>query len=354
MSLISAIPGQVTRTDGTSLGASANLDFLRSMAVLMVLFDHLCRHYQLDRIGRVAVADIGIFGVLLFFVHTSLVLMYSMERSALSGLALIKNFYVRRFFRIYPLSVLTVLAAVALHLHATGRGIDFGPRPGAFELISNLLLIQNLTYSPSVVGPLWTLPLEVQMYLLLPFLFLWRKRSFLWLLLLWVVCGLLGHYPQVIPSLAWFTLLLYIPNFLPGVMAFTLPHRPLIPAYWWPPLIVSFSTAFALFPGRRSGGVLCLLLGVAIPLFKQMTFRPLRFVSNKIATYSYGIYLGHSFCIWFALTVFQSWILFLIAIVFLPMALYHGLESPAIRLGTRLANKLSKPRLIVAAAAAQS
>ncbi len=207
--------------------------------MLMVLFDHLCRHYQLDRIGRVAVADIGIFGVLLFFVHTSLVLMYSMERSALSGLALIKNFYVRRFFRIYPLSVLTVLAAVALHLYATGRGIDFGPRPGAFELISNLLLIQNLTYSPSVVGPLWTLPLEVQMYLLLPFLFLWRKRSFLWLLVLWVVCGLLGHYPQVIPSLAWFTLLLYIPNFLPGVMAFTLPHRPLIPAYWWPPLIVS-------------------------------------------------------------------------------------------------------------------
>jgi len=351
---ISAIPRPVTKTEGSSLGASANLDFLRSMAVLMVMFDHLCRHYHLDRLGRVSVADVGIFGVLVFFVHTSLVLMYSMERSALSGFALVKNFYVRRFFRIYPLSVLTVLAAVALHLHATGRGIDFGPRPGFLELISNLLLIQNLTFSASIVGPLWTLPLEVQMYLLLPFLFLWKKRSFLRLLLLWVVCGFLGHYPQVIPGLAWFTLLLYIPNFLPGVMAFTLPRRSFIPAYCWPPLIVSLVTAFVLFPGRRSGGVLCLLLGIAIPLFKEMTFRPLRLVSNKIATYSYGIYLGHSFCIWFALTIFNSWILFLITIVFLPMALYHGLESPAIRLGTRLANKVSKPRVIVAAAAAQS
>ncbi len=136
--------------------------------MLMVLFDHIFRHYHLDRLGRFAVADIGIFGVLLFFVHTSLVLMYSMQRSGLRGLALVKNFYIRRFFRIYPLSVLTVLAAVALHLHATGRGLAFGPRPGALELISNLLLIQNLTYSVSIVGPLWTLPLEVQMYVLLP------------------------------------------------------------------------------------------------------------------------------------------------------------------------------------------
>src|SRR5215831_12399932 len=159
MSLSSGISGQVTGARGPMLGASANLDFLRSMAVLMVLFDHLCRHYHLDQLGPVAVANAGFFGVLLFFVHTSLVLMYSMDRSALSGFALVKTFYVRRFFRIYPLSVLTVLAAVALQLHATGRDIDFGPRPGFLELISNLLLIQNLTFSPSIVGPLWTLPL---------------------------------------------------------------------------------------------------------------------------------------------------------------------------------------------------
>ena len=73
--------------------------------MLMVLFDHLCRHYHLDRLGGIVVADVGIFGVLLFFVHTSLVLMYSMQRSGLTGFALMKNFHVRRFFRIYPLSV---------------------------------------------------------------------------------------------------------------------------------------------------------------------------------------------------------------------------------------------------------
>jgi peptidoglycan/LPS O-acetylase OafA/YrhL len=153
-------------------GASANLDLLRAIAVLLVLLNHLTRHYHYDHFDGV-----GIFGVLLFFVHTSLVLMYSMQRSHLTGLALVRDFYIRRFFRIYPLSILAVLTAVALHLHADGRGLTTGQHPGPIELVSNLLLIQNLTNSNSIVGPLWSLPLEIQMYLFLPFIFLWKKRS---------------------------------------------------------------------------------------------------------------------------------------------------------------------------------
>src|SRR5580704_7703139 len=133
-----------------------NLDFLRSVAVLLVLLNHLTRHYHIDRFD-----NLGIFGVLLFFVHTSLVLTYSMQRSHLTGTTLTKDFYIRRIFRIYPLSILTVVAAVALHLHADGRGLSFGPRPGAGEFISNILLVQNLTGSASVIGPLWSLPYEI-------------------------------------------------------------------------------------------------------------------------------------------------------------------------------------------------
>lgn len=334
-----------------SRGTSPNLDFLRSTAVLMVLFDHLCRHFYLDRIGRFGVADIGVFGVLLFFVHTSLVLMYSMQRSGLTGLALIKNFFVRRLFRIYPLSILAVLAAVALHLHADGRGLSFGPRPGALELASNLLLIQNLTYSDSIIGPLWSLPVELQMYLLLPFLFLWRKRSFWKLLFLWILSGILGHL-LVFPALAWFTLLLYIPNFMPGVIAFALPENRTIPSYLWPPFILLLGVIYALDPSRRFGGELCLLLGLMIPRFREITFHPVQLVSKWIATYSYGIYLAHSFCIWFALAQFHSWTLFGLMIVALPVALYHGIEHPAIKIGTRLANRISNPQLPKAVPAA--
>lgn len=76
---------------------SANLDVLRSIAVLLVLVDHLTRHFYRDRYGA-----LGTFGVLLFFVHTSLVLMYSMQRSGLRGLPLFRDFYLRRFFSNLP------------------------------------------------------------------------------------------------------------------------------------------------------------------------------------------------------------------------------------------------------------
>jgi peptidoglycan/LPS O-acetylase OafA/YrhL len=319
----------------------------------MVLFDHLCRHFNLDHIGSIGVADVGMFGVLLFFVHTALVLMQSMQRSGLNGTALVKNFYTRRFFRIYPLSVFAVLAAVALHLHANGRGLAPGPRPQLLELGSNLLLIQNLTYSDSIVGPLWSLPIEVQMYLVLPLLFLWKKRTVWGLLILWVICGYAGHWPQVLPALGWFTLLLYIPNFLPGVMAFTSTGKPIIPSYLWLPFLLALCTVYGLIPSRRIGGVLCLLLGFAITRFREVSFGPLKTIAKWIATYSYGIYLAHSFCIWFALTRFHSWTIFVSSMVVLPVALYHGLEHPAIRLGTALAGKVSRaeaPKEIAVAA----
>jgi len=321
--------------DSLSRGSSPNLDVLRTAAVLMVLINHLTRHYHFDRFD-----DIGLFGVLLFFVHTSLVLMYSMHRSPLKGFALVKDFYVRRFFRIYPLSILAVLTAVALHLHADGRGLSSGPRPGALELVSNLLLIQNLTYSSSIIGPLWSLPIEVQMYLALPFLFLWKKRSFWKLLVLWLACGLLGHFPQTIPALAWFSLLIFVPNFLPGIMAFTLPEKRSIPSYLWPPFILLIAVVFLWMPSRRVGAEMCLLLGVALPRFREITFRPLKFVSRRIATYSYGIYLGHSFFIWFALTRHNSWVLFWLMWLIIPAVLYHALEHPAIELGRGLAERI--------------
>src|SRR6266850_1776977 len=114
-------------------GASANLDFLRAIAVLLVLAQHLCRRMHVEHIGWAPTTSLGLFGVLLFFVHTSLVLMYSMERSGLHGALLFKDFCIRRIFRIYPLSILAVAAAWALHLDSDingTAGLSYGHLPG--------------------------------------------------------------------------------------------------------------------------------------------------------------------------------------------------------------------------------
>src|SRR5207245_10395292 len=58
---------------------STNLDFLRSVAVLLVLLDHVCTFFNVRQIGIYSTYEMGHLDVLLFFVHTSLVLMLALE-----------------------------------------------------------------------------------------------------------------------------------------------------------------------------------------------------------------------------------------------------------------------------------
>ena len=289
-------------------GFSANLDLLRAVAVLLVLAQHLCKRLYIERFAGMPTSSWGLFGVLLFFVHTCLVLMYSLERRPLTGWPLLKNFATRRLFRIYPLSILAVVVALALHLDSDINGIHGlspGPFPGIVSVASNLLLVQNLTQVKSIVNVLWSLPFELQMYALLPLFFLWIHKSAnsprrrLWpLLVIWVVSLAAAVAQPHIHALSRLSILAFIPNFLPGVIAYTLPHRPRIGSFLWPLFIISLVAAFAARPNFSTGWGLCLLLGLMVPLFREIQVHLLRWISNRIATYSYGIYLSHQFCLW--------------------------------------------------------
>ena len=333
-------------------GLSANLDLLRSIAVILVLAQHLCRRLHVDQVAWMSTSSWGKFGVLLFFVHTSLVLMYSMERSQLTGWPLLKNFYTRRIFRIYPLSILAVLAALALHLDSDINGtpgLSHAQFPGLLVSASNLLLVQNLTYAKSIVNVLWSLPFELQMYAFLPFIFLWaRGNRALWPLLgLWVVSVIAGVAQPHIPGLGRLSILLFVPNFLPGIIAFSRPHVPRLRAFLWPIFILALVAAFTVLPVFAMGWVLCLLLGLGIPSFGEIKTAWIRTLSNRIATYSYGIYLSHQFCIWIAFGLLASYSLWLripvlvILLVTLPVVLYHAIERPMIRVGVLVADRLS-------------
>ena len=164
---------------------SRNLDVLRAFAVLLVFINHI---FCMIR-SRHAVIDDGVarFGVILFFVHTSCVLMGSMQSLRSNGDAWAQRFYLRRLFRLYPLSVFVILVSVLTKAPMMPwMGLEHAPY-SASVILSNLLLIQNITGKISVIGVLWSLPIEVEMYLVLPLVFLlvqsrnWgRKMTFLW------------------------------------------------------------------------------------------------------------------------------------------------------------------------------
>jgi peptidoglycan/LPS O-acetylase OafA/YrhL len=351
----------------SNLTESTNLDFLRSTAVLLVF----ATHYYDIRTGAGAMWSIpwhlGQLGVMIFFVHTCLVLMWSLERTSTQGQRLFAPFYARRAFRIYPLSTVFVLFAYFFDAQWTPA-----------NLWQNLTLTQYVLFHghtvlvPPTVTPLWTLPLEIEMYIALPMLFLLlRNRPVKLLVAIWTASIAASYILSPLGDVTGaFTIFKYVPCFLGGVMAWRLIrvryYRPL-PGWLWPAAIAAVSCVWMrsnerYLPLFIAG--LGMSLGLAIPLFREMQSKAVRRVSQLIARYSYGIYLSHFPIMlyimnsdrrhWFKIIppmpVIRHYggpIHALLVVLFTgitSLALYHGVEEPGIRLGRKVAHWLSTPQ----------
>ncbi len=330
------------------MGQRANLDILRSVAVGAVLFSHLLPTlqtvYGADFLS--VLSQIGHAGVIVFFVHTSLVLMYSLQRMHSSLKDVTWRFYVRRIFRIYPLAIFAIILVVACRIPA---GNPPGPVTGA-AILSNLLLVQNLVVKRQVLAPLWSLPYEVQMYAVLPFLFLVARKKraslfigglvFFFCLVAWLLNRRTEH----------LNLLAYVPCFLSGVLCYTLrkTFRPLLAAYLWPPLVLAlvFSYCYLNRSGHAIWGdwALALMIGPSINCFVDSRSGIFNRSFSKVALYSYGIYLLHVPVLYFVFTVMQvrnlpaGIALYLALTGAASVATFHAIEAPMVELGRRLSS----------------
>lgn len=112
--------------------------------------------------------SMGQTGVTFFFLLSGFVLAWSMNPSTTK-----RQFYWRRFARIWPLHALTTLAAVVLAVAA--QGDQSVPR-----LIASLLLVQGWLGDQQWVyaynGVSWSLSCEAFFYAVFPFLAVWLSR----------------------------------------------------------------------------------------------------------------------------------------------------------------------------------
>ena len=343
-------------------GNSANLDFLRTFAVLLVVARHLLGAFRIEDSRWIHPQAIGIFGVLLFFVHTSLVLMFSLERQLkrTSNKHFYKTFLVRRIFRIYPLSIFVVslLAFGSILWPVTVSSpypLTYSPK--LVGLLSNILLIQDFMHQPNSIGPLWSLPIEMQMYFVLPILFLNTKKlgvsGMLWLWGGAVILALVQWKYPFLPGL-----LEFVPCFLPGILCYMLSRQtPTLPFWLFPILLFSLLAVYEISYGLYHHGQAflgmpaCLLLGFLLPRFQEMPVKFFRGVCEIIARYSYGIYLLHTIFIWLAFTYLRFTPLlvqcsvFILGLVLGPALVYYSIEQPMIRFGNKLVGYLHKSRL---------
>jgi len=184
------------RIEGRSVAAEASdaraaatrfyrpeLDGLRFFAFLAVYIEHTVgfgvgHHSRLpDWLGNLmgAIGIAGTFGVDLFFVLSSyLITELLLRERAVRGALDIKAFYVRRILRIWPLYFLFVFVAYAITL------IDASEQLTWKHVAAYLLFAGNWAYFlvpvTTVAGPLWSVSLEEQFYLIWPWVI--RRTSF--------------------------------------------------------------------------------------------------------------------------------------------------------------------------------
>ncbi|HEX4749706.1 MAG TPA: acyltransferase [Bryobacteraceae bacterium] len=326
----------------TFSGESTNLDLIRAVAVLCVFFGHLAtyRHEGLNETAW----HFAQMGVLIFFVHTSFVLMLSLERSVEKNGSnyLFRDFYTRRFFRIYPLAVFCVLVAYFTH-GATANGEPRYWTP--YQLISNLTLTTNLTYSDIMVGGLWTLPLEVQMYIVLPIVFLVVRGRAIWYAI--VIWGASVPFALLQPHISErLNVLAYAPCFLGGILAWRLSRsvKRRVNGWFWPLAFVATWTFFLIADREHDmiyRYIFSLSLGLAIPHFAELKAGWFGRLVHLVAKYSYGIYLSHLGIMMFMGKVNEPyrWPLLVLLAVICPVAMYHFIEAPFISLGQRIARR---------------
>jgi peptidoglycan/LPS O-acetylase OafA/YrhL len=335
--------------------SSSNLDQLRAIAVVAVMIDHLVPtlvYHQRDvpQLVRDLTQHIGHAGVLAFFVHTSLVLMYSLERMEVQKPAgLVLRFYIRRWFRIYPLALVVIVGVLVLGLpNATWRAPTTATTE---EIIANLFLVQNLVTGHSVLVPLWSLPYEVQMYLLLPALFLITRRHHgARLISALLLTSYVAAYALYKISNGHMNFAGYAPCFLSGVLCYTLRDqiRPTISGRWWPVYLLGIIGGYCYLQLDSSqliywlGWLYAFVLGISINAFVDCDFAWLNRLCLRIATYSYGLYLLHVPMLY---VVYEKWnpdspvvglVAFFALSVLAAVSAYHLVEEPMVALGRRL------------------
>ena len=154
----------------------AAIDGLRALAILLVVWCHLytqasAHAWPLGPMPLQRVAQLGFSGVDLFFVLSGFLLFLPYSRAILAGAPLpsTKKFYYRCLLRIVPLYLFALITLLLFQNH------DLLQRGYTISLVLTVLLLHDMSnnstfYVQLLNIVLWTLAVEWQFYLVLPWL----------------------------------------------------------------------------------------------------------------------------------------------------------------------------------------
>jgi peptidoglycan/LPS O-acetylase OafA/YrhL len=164
-----------------------NIQILRSLAALMVLFLHMnSEEENYAGVSGVLPAsfDIGHTGVDLFFLISGFVMVYATRLPETRNPI---KFFLARLIRIYP--IYWLILAVTL-LFSIMKGLLFDDQTDCSMLPFDLLLIPTGNLPSLKVA--WTLIHEIYFYLVFTIFLFWQRSSLIWFLMTWLFILTLG------------------------------------------------------------------------------------------------------------------------------------------------------------------
>ena len=284
------------------------LDGLRGLAVIAVVWHHSHPGYAGLPISRNGFLGVDVFFVLSGFLITTLLLI---EKS-LTGAISLRNFYIRRSLRIFPLYYL-VLAFLSVYFMLSGAASN----AVAFlrELPWHASYTSNWVHLQSMMAITWSLSTEEQFYLVWPPLLAWLGTRSLCLVVVFLAINQAVNFGELDAALTSISIpyeelsilqITFTPILLGVLLAFAIrlaAFRRLIerlPA--WAPLVACVvALALANVPGDLRGwprlsfhlATSCVIALVVLRsesgVARALEWRPLAYVG----TVSYGVYLLH-------------------------------------------------------------
>jgi peptidoglycan/LPS O-acetylase OafA/YrhL len=154
------------------------LDTLRAVAVILVIISHWIPAGALINKTPNGIIGVDIFFVLSGFLISKILLdnRIKAEATGVSKSTVIKNFYIRRCLRIFPIYYL-VIFLLLIFSTATGTNIK-GEFLYFFTYTSNIYFFKIKTWD-GIISHLWSLAVEEQFYILFPWLLLFINKKYL-------------------------------------------------------------------------------------------------------------------------------------------------------------------------------
>jgi peptidoglycan/LPS O-acetylase OafA/YrhL len=357
------------------------LDVLRFIAFLFVFMTHRADLAPIDQARHPwfhAFAQIGVYGVPVFFFLSAFLITELLERErSATGTIDVRAFYVRRILRIWPLYFLVFFGLVLLNHVLPGAGADSPAKWLFFMLFAGNWYITFNGWIEYPVNPMWSLSVEEQFYIVIPFLASLGRRTLVAVnvAVLAVSYGVIVWYARGFTtppgfSGQWTNSVVHF-QFFAGGMLLALALRGRRPdwpvaarAGLWVVAIAAWLVASAVFGIKADyphstvteslAGWGLVLAGAALMLVATLG-TPQRFLPAPLVylgRISYGLYLTHIFFFWLVYDKFKPWLaglgddagmlLAFAATVAVASVLYRTFETPFLRLKRRFTRVASR------------